>query len=117
MTVKLTSNEQQQWIRTVDRATQRPLYVAVPSRTVSGKFHLVSSAGCDCRGFAYRGRCSHFDAVTAEAQRVTSALQKRISGPDSFRSGLSIGGRIGALERARLVALADSIWGMDGEGN
>lgn len=62
----MTASNGQQWIRVRDRATGRPLFVAVPSRTVEGKFHLVSTAGCDCIGFGFRQTCTHFRAVVAE---------------------------------------------------
>jgi len=77
----MTTKDNAQWIVTRDRATGRQLHVAVPSASTPGKFHLVSSAGCDCRGFAYRGTCRHFLAVQAERQeRATAAQVEEYSG-------------------------------------
>ena len=57
------SQTEQQWIRTTDRQSGRPLYVAVPSKSQPNKFHLVSSQGCDCRGYSFRQTCSHFRPI------------------------------------------------------
>jgi hypothetical protein len=110
MTVTVSPTETQQWIKTTDRKTGRPLFVAVPSQSVPGKFHLVSSAGCDCKSFAYRQMCHHFRQVQAEA------MQARATKPaPSFTRDASIGGAIQAPEAARLRCLADDVWGTDGD--
>jgi hypothetical protein len=73
MTITVSPNRTEQWIRTTDRQSGRPLFVAVPSKSQAGKYHLVSSQGCDCVGFQYRQACSHFTAVQTEATRRQSA--------------------------------------------
>ena len=67
MTIQVSPTESQQWIRTTDRKTGRQLAVLVPSASVPGKYHLVTRATCDCKGFSYRGDCRHLRAVQAEA--------------------------------------------------
>jgi len=76
MTVTVSPTESQQWIRTVDRRTGRQLAVAVPSQSKPGLYHLVSLAGCDCRGFAYRQTCRHWRAVQAEAIKRAQAKRR-----------------------------------------
>jgi len=75
MTIQVSPTERQQWIRTIDRRTGRQLAVAVPSQSTPNLWHLVTLAGCDCQGFAYRQTCRHFRAVQAEA--ITRAEAKR----------------------------------------
>ena len=75
MTIQVSPNQAEQWIRTRDRATGRQLAVAVPSASTPNLWHLVNLAGCDCRGFAYRQTCRHFRAVQAEA--IQRAQPKR----------------------------------------
>ena len=102
----------QQWIRTRDRRTGRQLAVAVPSASVPGKFHLTTSATCDCRGFFYRGDCSHLRAVRAEIaawQAPTPAADRLVSDPPID------GNLVGLARRPRCATLADSIWGVDSE--
>lgn len=53
------------WIRTIDRQTGRLISVGVPSKSEPGKYHLVTRNRCDCRGFSYRKRCAHHDALAA----------------------------------------------------
>jgi hypothetical protein len=89
-----TKHSNQQWIRTKDRRTGRQLAVAVPSASTPNLYHLTTSSSCDCKGFTYRGDCSHLRAVRAE---IAARLAPK------------------PAERERLVALADSIWGVDGE--
>ena len=110
MTVSVSPTETQQWIRTTDNKTGRPIFVAVPSATVPGLYHLVSSAGCDCKGFSYRRTCRHWRAVQAETLKVAASKPAA-----SFTRDASIGGTIQAPEAARRRCLADSIWGVDGE--
>ncbi len=110
MTVTVSPNRSEQWIRTRDNRTGRQLAVAVPSASRPNLYHLVTLSGCDCRGFSYRQTCKHWRAVQAEALKVAAPTPA-----PSFVRDASIGGPIGASERARLVALADSIWGVDGE--
>ena len=112
MTVSVSPTETQQWVKTRDNRTGRSLYVAVPSQSTPGKFHLVSSAGCDCKGFSYRQTCRHFRQVQAEAaERAT----KPAAPASDFFTAPSAVGTIQAPEAARLRCLADSIWGVDGE--
>lgn len=70
MTIQTSTTQTEQWIRTRDNRTGRQLAVAVPSKSQAGKFHLVTLAGCDCRGWKFRGTCAHLVAVQAEADRV-----------------------------------------------
>ncbi len=113
MTVQISTTQSEQWIRTRDRATGRQLFVAVPSQSTPGKFHLVSAGGCDCRGFAYRQTCKHYRAVQAEALK---AQAPKPAGPTSdFTRDSSTGGAVQAPEAARLKCLADDVWGVDGE--
>lgn len=35
----------------------------VSSKSEAGAYHVVKDGRCDCRGFAYRHRCSHLDAI------------------------------------------------------
>jgi hypothetical protein len=102
----------QQWIRTKDRRTGRQLAVAVPSASVPGKFHLTTSSSCDCRGFTYRGDCSHRRAVRAEI----AVRQAPTPVADRFVSDPPIDGTLADLaRRERLVSVANSVWGVDGE--
>lgn len=61
------SQTEQQWIPAKDRSTGRPVFVAVPSKSKPGAYHLVSSQGCDCKSWQYRQTCSHFHAIQAQA--------------------------------------------------
>jgi hypothetical protein len=74
VTVTVSPTETQQWIKTRDNRTGRQIAVAVPSKSVAGKYHLVSLGQCDCQGFAYRGTCSHLRAVQAEVAKVKAPL-------------------------------------------
>ena len=67
MTIQVSPTRAEQWIRTTDRRTGRQLAVAVPSASWPNLWHLVTLAGCDCHGFAYRQTCRHWRAVQAEA--------------------------------------------------
>lgn len=71
MTSKITG---QQWIRTTDNRTGRQLVVAVPSKSVPGKYHLVGFNYCDCIGFMRRSTCSHLRAVQAEVEGRKAAV-------------------------------------------
>jgi hypothetical protein len=47
----------------------------VPSQSEQGKMHPVrlskfGNVYCDCEGYAYRGHCSHIDAVVAQNPMV-----------------------------------------------
>jgi hypothetical protein len=70
MTIQVSPTETQTWIRTRDNRTGRQLAVAVPSKSQAGKYHLVTMAHCDCKGFAYRGSCAHLTAVLAEVAKL-----------------------------------------------
>ncbi|MCX6022662.1 MAG: hypothetical protein NTZ05_13215 [Chloroflexi bacterium] len=54
---------------TVRRGEYQVLAVAgavlVNSKTDAQGWHEVAGGRCDCHGYAYRGRCSHLDAVAA----------------------------------------------------
>ena len=78
MTVTVSPAETQQWIKTTDRKTGRQLAVAVPSQSTPNLWHLVTLAGCDCRGFAYRQTCRHFRAVQAEAIKRAGPKRRTI---------------------------------------
>lgn len=51
------------WLKAMDKATGRPLYVGIPSGSATNKYHIVSTAGCDCISFQYRRTCKHFRAL------------------------------------------------------
>jgi hypothetical protein len=80
MTVTVSPTETQQWIRTRDNRTGRQIAVAVASKSVAGKYHLVSLGSCDCKGFGYRGTCSHLKAVQAEAAKVKAERSDLVDG-------------------------------------
>jgi hypothetical protein len=105
---------QQQWIRTKDRRTGRQLAVAVPSKSTPNLYYLTTATTCDCKGFSFRRTCSHLEAVRAEiAARTAEAI---IATPDTFAAAAPVDGSMAELaRRERLVTLADSIWGVDGE--
>jgi hypothetical protein len=51
---------------------------SVPSRTSSDVYQVVESNGetrCCCKGYTYRGRCAHLDAV-AEYKRQAAKIAK-----------------------------------------
>ena len=52
---------------------------SVPSRT-SADVYLIVERGeqtvCYCKGFQYRGRCAHLDAVVAYKRRLAKLLNK-----------------------------------------
>src|SRR5262249_39193958 len=50
------------WGRGFDRDTGERVHL-VPSETELGKFHVTTLDGCDCKGWQYRGACSHHSAV------------------------------------------------------
>ena len=75
MTIQVSPTRAEQWIRTTDRRTGCQLAVAVPSQSTPNLWYLVTLAGCDCRGFAYRQTCRHWRAVQAEA--IKRAQPKR----------------------------------------
>jgi hypothetical protein len=105
----------QQWIRTRDRRTGRRLAVAVPSASVPGKFHLTTASSCDCRGFQFRRTCRHLEAVRAEIAARASKFASAESIIDSFTAAPAFDGSMAELARRQeLVALADAIWGTDG---
>jgi hypothetical protein len=52
---------------------------SVPSRTSSDTYLLVEANGelrCCCKGFTYRGRCAHLDAVAAYKRQTAKAANK-----------------------------------------
>lgn len=55
------------WTKGYDRQTGERV-AFVPSQTAPGKYHRVTSEGCDCRGFQYRGQCSHYAAAMPGAR-------------------------------------------------
>ena len=120
MTTQCTA---EMWIQSRDRRTGRQLAVLVPSASTPGKYHLVTRATCDCKGFSFRGDCRHVRMVQAEiaarSESVISAPPAPVSGPETFYTASSAGGTIrpNGTERARLSALAGDIWGTDGEGS
>ena len=66
------------WIVTRSRQDGRCKAVAIPSKSRAGLYHLVTRHGCDCAGFAYRGRCSHYVALRrylVDAERAKIAVQ------------------------------------------
>lgn len=42
------------------------LVALVPSNSQIGKFHVTTLTRCDCRGFQFRGKCSHIAATQHE---------------------------------------------------
>lgn len=53
------------WLRVTDNRSGRQRYVAIPSASVEGKYHLVNRYGCDCLGWRYAGHCWHHTALVA----------------------------------------------------
>lgn len=51
----------------------------VSSKTVAGAWHVVKAGACDCEGYAFRGKCSHLEAVKAACLReqLTAAQEVR----------------------------------------
>lgn len=49
-------------------------FYCVPSQAEPGRVHLVrqlaTRLNCDCRGYQYRGKCCHVDAVKAHKKRL-----------------------------------------------
>jgi hypothetical protein len=104
----------QQWIRTKDRRTGRRRAVAVPSASTPNLYHLTTATSCDCRGFQFRRTCRHLEAVRAEI----AARQAPTPAADRFVSDPPIDGNLAdPTRRERLVSIADSAWGRDGEGS
>jgi hypothetical protein len=62
--VALLQAAQPLWARGYDRETGERVYL-VPSQTEAGKYHRVTTDGCDCRSWQYRGACAHHGAVAA----------------------------------------------------
>jgi hypothetical protein len=106
---------QQQWIRTRDNRTGRPVAVCVPSASTPNKYHVVTSQSCDCRGFSFRRTCRHLEAVRAEIAARTAEPIPAASIPDTFTTAAPIDGTAAELtRRQRLAAAATEIWGSDG---
>lgn len=57
-----------------------PFY-CVPSQTEAGRVHLVrqfpTRLSCDCRGYHYRGKCAHLEAVKAHKRALQLAEADR----------------------------------------
>ena len=53
------------------------LLALVPSQSEPGKYHLVSSSTCSCKGFSYRRSCSHLSP--APQQPARQPLVSRLS--------------------------------------
>lgn len=52
----------------------------VESSSQAGKFHVTTATTCDCRGWAYRGRCSHLATVqTARGTQDGGAAHLAVS--------------------------------------
>lgn len=49
----------------------RPTAVKVPSRSQEGVEYTVTLPGCDCPGWAWRGRCAHVDEVVYGPVRLS----------------------------------------------
>lgn len=73
------------------------LLLSVPSKTEDGKLHEVrlSKHGniyCDCEGYAFRGHCSHIDALVQRNPMakiiIKSSLRERIEHLKSVISSL-----------------------------
>lgn len=49
-------------------------FYVIPSQAEPGRVHLVrqlaTRLSCDCRGYQYRNKCCHVDAVKAHKQRL-----------------------------------------------
>jgi hypothetical protein len=107
---------QQMWIKTRDNRTGRQVAVLVPSASMPNKYHVVTSQSCDCKGFSFRQTCSHLRAVQAEIAARSSKPIPAESIPDGFTTAPPVDGTLGELaRRQKLVTLADSIWGTDGD--
>jgi len=105
------------WVRGHRKQDGRSFY-AVPSASDASRVYMVDTRECTCPDFLHRGvDCAHILAVRLKVAQLTAAEPKRkpMKPAASFTRAASIGGTIAAPERVRLVALADSIWGVDGE--
>ncbi len=105
------------WLKITSKLDGRRYYV-VPGST--GRVYWARPDACSCPDATHRGvTCKHMVATALWAAKVNAErrqpTRKPIKPAPSFTRDASIGGTIAASERARLVALADSIWGVDGE--
>lgn len=96
-------------IRAIDRKTGQAVAL-VPSQSRPNLWHIATLDHCDCRGYAFRGRCSHVDQVRRErgTQSGGAAHQavQRASGNWPTTSAVS-------AEVAAKAAEYRSIWGSD----
>jgi len=108
------------WLKITSKLDGRRYYV-VPGST--GRVYWARPDACSCPDATHRGvTCKHMVAtalyvaqVNAERQQPTRRATKPAAPRSDFLTAASIGGTIAAPERARLVARADAIWGVDGE--
>ena len=61
-------SESDRWLTGRAKANGRPFYVIPGSKGVA-HWTAADGSGCTCRGFAYRGQCSHVLAVKLRRQR------------------------------------------------
>jgi uncharacterized Zn finger protein len=104
------------WLKITSKTDGRRYYVVPGS---NGRVYWARPDACSCPDATHRGAtCKHMVATALYVAKVNAERQpkrKASKRAPSFTRDASIGGTIAAPERARLVALADSIWGVDGE--
>jgi hypothetical protein len=111
------------WLKIRRKADGVKLYVVPGS---NGRVYWTNLHECACPDARHRGiTCKHMLAVTLHVARVhaerpkTRRASKPIpaaSIPDTFTTAPAFDGTAAELtRRERLVTLADSIWGVDGE--
>ena len=61
-------SESDRWLTGRAKADGRPFYVIPGSKGVA-HWTAADGSGCTCRGFAYRGQCSHVLAVRLRRRR------------------------------------------------
>ena len=66
--------EPERWLTGRSKASGRPFFVIPGSKGVA-HWTAADGSGCTCRGFAYRGQCSHVLAVQLRQDRERAARQ------------------------------------------
>jgi hypothetical protein len=100
------------WLKTYERATGRLRMVGIPSKSKPGKYHLVTTAGCDCTGFAFSRKpktCSHYRALLLVLD--STPAQPLPACPTC--QGQHANDAEAAAHHAARAAEAASIWGTD----
>ncbi len=80
--------EPERWLTGRSKANGRRFFV-IPGSEGIAHWTAADGSGCTCRGFAYRGQCSHVLAVKLRQDRERSALQTAdrypVRPPDPYR--------------------------------